>query len=137
MSRYDEVIRMLDSNKLSSKFTKLSSQELEKEVRENQNAPKDYIDFLKEVGYGDIGDGHYMIYSGLISSCDVYDDETSKELDGILFFGDDFNGYCGGFVTTDNWKLIEYGGGSEIIEIEMSFEEFIIDKLKAYMECMD
>ncbi len=90
--------------------------------------------FIKEmVRQERIGDGHYMIYSGLIAPEDVFDAGVAEKLDGILLFGDDFSGFCGGFVTNKNWDLIEVDGCSDPYEPEMTFEEFIRGKINTYL----
>ncbi len=133
MQRYDDLKKVLNDRNLAERFQALPEAELKKLVGENPNAPADYIDFLREIGYGDIGDGHYMIYSGLIAPEDVFDAGVAEKLDGILLFGDDFSGFCGGFATNKNWDLIEVDGCSDPYEPEMTFEEFIRGKINTYL----
>lgn len=132
MSRYDDLINILTDKNLINKFEKIDEEKISPEIEENHNIPQDYIEFLRDIGYGDIGDGYYMIYSGLIKSDDIFDEETAEELKDILFFGDDFNGYCTGFLTTKNWKLVEVNGS--INELEVSFESFIKRKLNSFIK---
>lgn len=137
MGRYNDLADLLRSNNLSDRFDALSEEELKKEVDENPNVPAEYIDFLREIGFGDVGDGYYMIYSGLIAPESIFDEATAKELEGIMFFGDDFNGYCGGFLTNENWKLVEVGSSCDLYELEMTFEEFIREKISVYINDLE
>lgn len=137
MGRYDDLVSLLEQNNLIDRFKKQSEEKIRSEIKEYPNAPLDYIDFLREVGYGDIGDGYYMIYSGLITPENIFDELTAKQLDGVLFFGDDFNGYCGGFLTTNGWKLIEDDGSCDLYMPEKTFEEFIRDKINTYLNDID
>lgn len=133
MGRYDDMIALLEQHNLLQKVTKLTESELNDLVERHPDAPKDYIDYLQEVGYGDIGDGYYMIYSGLIPPDSIFDAETAKELEGLLLFGDDFSGYCGCFMTTEDWTLIEEDGSCEFYKPEMTFEDFIREKITDYI----
>lgn len=134
MGRYDEIIYILNEKNLLSRFSKLSDQEVNAEIEENPDMPDDYIEFLKCVGYGDIGDDNYMIYSGLVTPEDIFDEITSKTLKNILLFGDDFNGYCAGFLTTDNWRLVEVGNCCNVLDLEGTFESFIKGKINTWIK---
>jgi hypothetical protein len=133
MGGYDDLVALLEHHHLAQKLTKLTENEIVDLVEMYPEAPKDYIDYLREVGYGDIGDGYYMIYSGLITPDSIFDAETAKELEELLLFGDDFSGYCGCFLTTEDWTLIEEDGSCEFYEPEMTFEGFIREKITDYV----
>jgi hypothetical protein len=85
--------------------------------------PGDYVAFLREVGWGELGDGRYMLYSGLLEPDSVY---ASNEFDGkVLLFGDDFCGYNAGFRLED-WRVVEIDSTDMRVEVVAeSFEEFI------------
>lgn len=46
-------------------------------------------------------------------------------------------GYCGGFLTTNSWKLIEDDGSCDLYKPKMTFEEFIRDKINTYINDID
>jgi hypothetical protein len=68
--------------------------------------PSDYVEFLASIGAGTIGNGQYSLYSGLIDPSFVYGDR-SHQLENILLFGDDFQGFNAGFKTNDGWCVVE------------------------------
>ncbi|UAC49715.1 hypothetical protein K6959_07960 [Bacillus aquiflavi] len=104
-------------------FTKLSNEEINK-ILFNDPTVLDYIQFSLEIGWGTIGEMHDAIYSGLIETDDIYDPSTAKEQKNIVLFGDDFSGYCGGFMK-DEWKLVEIDHSAEMIDLQMTFDQFI------------
>jgi len=60
--------------------------------------PEDYLIFLKEVGWGCIGDSRYMIYEGPMEPSEIFDAETALGLEGVVIVGDDFAEYCEAYV---------------------------------------
>ena len=88
--------------------------------------PADYIHYLREVGWGPIGNSTYVIYQGLMNADAIYDAKDAKELSHILFFGDDFSGYCGGFDTRRHFALVEVQPTDmSCLDTGKSFEDFI------------
>ena len=88
--------------------------------------PADYVDYLREIGWGPIGNSTYVIYQGPINADNIYDGETAKELSHILFFGDNFSGYCGGFDTRRGWAVVEVQPTDvSCLDSGKSFEDFI------------
>jgi hypothetical protein len=69
------------------------------------DVPEHYLDFLRHVGSGSLGD-NFMIYSGPVGPEDIFDDETAAGLVGIVFFGDNFAGDIIGFDTLGGWRLV-------------------------------
>jgi len=69
-------------------------------------APTHYLDFLRRVGWGSLGNGNFMIYSGLCKPTDIFDEVTAAELAGVLFLGDNFGGWMVGFDTSTGWRLV-------------------------------
>jgi hypothetical protein len=78
--------------------------------RRYPGVPEHYLAFLRQVGYGSIG-GTFMVYSGLCEPDDIFDPATAAELDGLLFFGDDFDCWVVGFDTRHGWGLIGVNNG--------------------------
>jgi len=72
----------------------LSDEAVERLKSEVPLLPSDYLDYLRESGWGRT-DGGYMLYSGPIPPSDVYAQHTG--MTHIVLLGDDFNGYCLGF----------------------------------------
>lgn len=68
-------------------------------------APADYLQFLERIGWGELANGRFMLYGGLVEPGEIYG-ETPPALENVLLFGDDMNGYCAGFDTT-TWAVVE------------------------------
>jgi hypothetical protein len=134
MGRYDDLLYQLIKRNLRSCFEKFSEKELESEIEKYQNTPSDYVDFLREIGYGEIGDGYFMLYSGFVNPSDIYDQTKADKLRYILFIGDDFNGRCIGFENSHLWELVEVDENQKINFLNISFEEFIRDKITKYID---
>ncbi|WP_313623359.1 SMI1/KNR4 family protein [Achromobacter sp.] len=94
----------------------------------NLNPPKDYVDFLLEIGAGKLGNYAYVIYGGLVESDEIFGEPNGGDYD-VLLFGDDFQGYCAGFRLSD-WKVVEIDPVSkEVYEIAPTFHSFIRNKI--------
>lgn len=134
MHRYDKLKKILDLKKLSSTLEPVSEEILVDLLIEHIDIPYDFINFLREIGAGTIGDMYYSIYSSLIVPEDIYDPLISKNLEGILFFGDDFTGYSTGFSTLSSWKIVEVDSFGNINNLDLTFHQFIIDKFSDYLD---
>jgi hypothetical protein len=119
-------------------FQQLTEEQLMKEIENNPSLPCDYIDFLKEVGYGYIEmDGYLFIFSGAINPKLIYKALVDRRLIDILYFGDDLNGYYCGFQTSDNWKVVEVDDLFNIRTLNMGFESYIRKKVNDYLKRID
>jgi hypothetical protein len=101
--------------------------------QQHPEVPVAFTSFLEEVGRGSIGKSSYMIYGGLLSPDEIYDEETARELEGALLFGDDFSGYNAGFLTREGWRLVEIGPGG-LERLHRTFETFIRRRFVLAME---
>lgn len=92
------------------------------------NPPVDYISFLTEIGSGELGGAAYMIYDGLVDPDEIYG-EVPEELEGIVLFGDDFQGFTAGF-KVDDWRVVEIDPSNMSFNVvASSFQDFIRDKI--------
>jgi hypothetical protein len=131
MGRYDDIANILSAATLESQLTPLRESEVLSLRAQYPLLPEDYLDYLREVGWGDFGNSSYMIYSGLLRSDEIYDPETADDLSHILFFGDDFSGDCAGFDTENAWAVVEVEHTHmEVSELGKTFEEFIKDRIR-------
>jgi len=125
MKRYDDFTSLIGAVTSTSRLTRLNESEVISIRKEYPHVPEDYLEYLREVGWGMIGDG-YMVYSGPIGADEIYDQVSANHLKGILFFGDDLQGHCAGFNTSTNWTLVEVDPTNiSVSEIGQSFQEFI------------
>ncbi len=137
MGRYDDLLYQLIKNNMRNCFKRPPDKELEAQIKRYPGIPCDYMDFLKEIGYGDIGDGYLIIYSSLISPSDVYDSVKANKLRDIVFLGDDFSGNCIGFENFGVRELVEVDENQKVSFLNISFENFIKNKIAEYFNCFN
>lgn len=82
--------------------TRLSATELDALLAAYPALPLDYIEYLRNVGWGETTSGR-MIYSGPVAPQEVYPDLLDRS--DIVLLGDDFQGYCLGY----DLKALAYG----------------------------
>lgn len=66
--------------------------------------PEDYLLFLEQIGYGCL-DG-LQVYSGPIAPDEIYP-KFRGDPANVILFGDDTQGYCFGFDTSQAFALVE------------------------------
>lgn len=66
--------------------------------------PVEYLEFLQEVGFGDLGE--IQLYSGPVEAASIYP-SGAEPLTSILLIGDDMQGHCFGFDCDRNHQLVE------------------------------
>ena len=67
--------------------------------------PSDYLSFLQEIGFGNLG--NIQIYSGPALCNSVYPQHVSDRLASIVLIGDDMQGYCFGFDIENQYRIVE------------------------------
>jgi len=126
MSRYDDIVSLVRSLAPASQLTPLQEAEVVSLKVRYPQLPADYVDYMQQIGWGGIGNSFYMIYSGLMEADEIYGAEVSKDLSNIIFFGDDFSGYCAGFDMGSGFAVVEIDPiDRRRIDAGRSFEEFI------------
>ncbi len=90
-------------------LTPLSDAELARICDEYPAAPQHYVDSLRFLGWGDIGDGCLTVFSGLVTPEDVFDPVRAAGLAGVVFWGSDWGGVMFGFACASGWALVEVG----------------------------
>lgn len=92
--------------------------------------PEEYLKFLEQVGSGEIGEAVYVIYNGVLVADEIYDETTAKDLNSILIFGDDMQGFCSGFDTENGWVVVEIDPADMSCKKTFDrFSDFIRDKV--------
>nr|WP_146218799.1 hypothetical protein [Undibacterium pigrum] len=80
---------------------------------------------MTSIGAGTIGDSQYSLYSGLIDPDFIYGDDR-QQVENILFFGDDFQGFNAGFKTDEAWCIVEVNPlDLEVSIVAPNFQTFI------------
>ena len=120
MSYFEEIKQKIpDAESLS----RLSADAVNSLREEFPGLAQDYVDFLSIVGYGDLGE--LQVYSGPILAEEVYESAT-QELRSIILFADDFQGYCFGFDTADEFRVVEVDPRGRVDRsVEPDFRMFI------------
>lgn len=129
MGRYDDLLYKLIKNNLRSGLENSIDSHIEEQSKSYFGMPDDYIEFVKKIGYGDIGEEYFVLYSGLVEPSDIYDVDKARRLRDIVFIGDDYKGHCLGFETYGNWELIEVDVEEKITFLNITFEEYIRNKI--------
>ncbi|WP_298212372.1 hypothetical protein [Acidovorax sp.] len=106
MGIYDDLFTLRGQGSLLAKLKPLEPAKLQKLVDRYPNLPSDYISFLTTIGFGEIGQAQYMIYSGLGESEFVFGEPMPPQLEKVILLGDDFQGFNAGF-QTDSWEVVE------------------------------
>ncbi|MEW9679357.1 SMI1/KNR4 family protein [Pseudomonas sp. TE50-2] len=131
VDRYED----LQPDKASGLLAKLetaTAQVLAALTADHSQVPADYVAFMKELGWGEVGEAAYMLYEGLLTPDQVYDEDDELPLDGILLFGDDMQGYCSGFDTNNGWVVVDIDPVSrEANQVADSFSEYIREMLNS------
>lgn len=125
MGRYDDLQQSVKN--LLANLSPISP-ELSRQLLSNHpGLPEDFLDFLLEIGAGEIGDGMFVLYNGLVHPVDIYGDGASDPLQSVLLLGDDMQGYCVGYTIT-NWKIWEISPLDwSLTPLADTFEQFIRD----------
>lgn len=104
MGIYDDLLAVKGKGSLIDALVPVPVERLKKISENLHMVPTDYIQFLEYVGAGEIGRAAYMLYDGLVEPEEVYG--RSSRFEGILLFGDDFQGLNTGF-DIKNWRVVE------------------------------
>ena len=102
-------VELLDSIKQVfplSRYEILQESEIAKIRNKYPGVPEHYLDFLRYIGFGRLGEMNFMLFSGPVEPDEIFDKETASNLEGLLFIGDDFAGWELGFNLLDGWRLI-------------------------------
>jgi hypothetical protein len=113
-----------------SRIETATEEELAAVRRDHPDTPAHYTEFLRRVGWGSLGGGNFMIYSGPVGPADIFDEATAAKLAGVLLLGDDFGGWVVGFDSRDSWRLVGVDNGSAPEPLEQqTLAEFIAQRI--------
>ncbi len=129
MNAFEGLVSGKGSGTPVDELTPISGEAAKRIESQFPGVPRDYLSFLLEVGYGVLGDGGYMIYSGLLEPDEVYGD--SCEVRGVLLFGDDYQGYNAGFEVKSGSVIEVDPTDMSIDEVAPDFTTFILNKVEA------
>lgn len=131
MVMYEDLLVETQPGGRLEKFERVGSLVTEQIKNIYPNLPKEYLVFLEEIGSGEIGNAAYIIYNGVLTPDEIYDEVTAEDLKNILIFGDDMQGYCSGFDVENRWSVVEVDPTDmSFRKIFDNFSAFIRDKVK-------
>jgi hypothetical protein len=90
-----------------SRLESVTEQDLTKLTEQHPALPTHYLDFLRHIGWGSLGDAVFMFYSGPVHPEDIYGPGNAERLEDVLLIGDNFSEWQLGFDTSSSWKLVE------------------------------
>ena len=123
MSYYEDLFGETGAGLLPARLVPISLEVAETLRERYLGIPEDYLQFLLELGWGEVGNENYMMYSGLIDAEEIYPGVGG--LAGILLFGDDFCGICAGF-DVRTWRVVEIDVECQRpVDIAADFRTFI------------
>lgn len=103
---------------------KLSSEELESIRNLHPEIQNSYLDFLGSIGFGNLG--FLVLYDSPIRPNLIYPTERAGKLSHLILFGDDMQGFCYGFDSTHNYRVVEVDPrGNVDTSISPDFYEFL------------
>jgi hypothetical protein len=128
MSAYDDLVRLKGTGSPLDRLVPLESAKIADVKAAFGAVPDDYVSFLQEVGFGELGEQAFMLYGGLVSPEEIYG-EPNEQLNGVLLFGDDFQGYNTGFETSTG-KVVEIDPiNHQVRPVSSTFEGFMRRKI--------
>jgi hypothetical protein len=129
MDKYTNISNQFGA--LLAECRKQDSNSIANLVKDHEYLPQDFIEFLQQIGWGEIGSSQLMIYSGPLRADEIYDAETSKKLAGFEFFADDMAGGGYAFKKDGDSSVYVYEPGEEAPDrLYESFYEFIHEFLR-------
>lgn len=122
---FEDLAARKGSGTVYDEFSPLMEQDREYLEQNRSRLPEDYVDFLLQIGWGDLS-SRLMIYSGPLRPEEIYGNRPDLPVD-MMMFGDDYSGHCFGFYRSDsNVHQIE-PGTMVIRSLGTSFAVFIRD----------
>lgn len=101
MGQFDSILQQLEN---ASTLTKLGEGQVEKLKSRYPSIEAKYFEFLGEVGHGDLGE--IQFYNQPTSGDSIYGQNVER-LKQVLIFGDDMQGYCFGFDSLNQFRVVE------------------------------
>ncbi|SFA97814.1 hypothetical protein SAMN03159496_01294 [Rhizobium sp. NFR07] len=133
MALYGDLLQDARTASIMEKLTPVSAEHLAALEKQFEGIPADYVVFLQDLGAGAVGDDHYMLYGGLLTPGEIFDD-TPPEFSDLLLFGDDFQGWSQAFDPA-SWSVVEIDSTDMSVRtIAPSFEAFIRGKVRELLQ---
>jgi hypothetical protein len=121
----DEFISKVVAKYPRSRIEPLSQTALLRITADHPGLPTEYLELLTTFGHGTIGRDRFMLYSGPVSSEEIFGD--GPDLRGLLLIGDDLAGY--------HVALRQHERGWQVVEFDHSDLETLHENRSLY-ECL-
>jgi hypothetical protein len=108
MAKFDAIVSNIED---PTSLTRLSEADAAKIRNDYSWIDSDYVEFLQEVGYGNLGE--LQLYNQPTSATSVYS-VNGDRLQSVLVFGDDMQGHCFGFDAENNYRVVEVNPRGEV-----------------------
>lgn len=92
MNKYAKFREIVLRNMPKSNLTLANINRTKKQAQKFPELPDDYIEFLTQVGFGNLGES-FSIFEGFVYPDNIFDEITAKELSNYIFIGSDFSGW--------------------------------------------
>ncbi len=128
---YREEIEFLKKYENSEEKTNkervfLSESEIESLKSKFPDLPLDYIEYLKQIGWGTFRECQFNIFEAICYLEDLYDVDAEFEEKRYLAFGDNFSGDTSLFDTHNNYEVVEFWHDSyEFHPEQKTFKQYI------------
>jgi hypothetical protein len=127
---YEELL-CLDSLNEPNRRTKLSIIEIDEIANEYKGVPQEYLNYLLEIGYGEIREYSLNFFSGLVTLNDLDLEEHYPVGKNIQYFCTDFCGDMIGFDTFDNFNIVQLDHElAELRSLGTTFRELIRNSIE-------
>lgn len=108
-------------------LTSVDNSTVVKILKSCPQAPPDYLRFLREAGYGDVGP--YMIYSGPVEPEEIYGADSGPLRGNVILFGDDRAQVSVGF-DLHSWRVVEIDHATKATSVvAATFTDFFLGVL--------
>lgn len=129
MGRYDDLLTSRIGDKVLDDLCPLAPNRISDLLQRHPEIPKDFVDFLQQIGAGTLGPDRYSIYSGLVDAKELLGE--AEMFDRLALFGDDFGGVSHGF-EVHGLHMVEFDSSlGALKELNTSFEVFIRNLIEA------
>ncbi|MEN9655650.1 MAG: hypothetical protein RL311_558 [Bacteroidota bacterium] len=129
---FDEEIDYLKNREEINNRELISKIQLDNIFGNYPNIPRDYLNYLSEVGAGNVMNSQFNIYNNLTDFSDLGLDDIYSLPDNVKLFGDNFSGDFAGFdlSKSETDEVVEFWHDSnEVYYTKKTFREYIREKI--------
>ena len=119
MDQVTRFLTRLGEARVAVACVPVSEAELASLQNEFADAPASYLDMMRRVGGGTIGESYLQFYTGLVGVSEIFEEGNDHRW---RIFGDDFQGCCYGF-DLRTWAVVAISG-PEDADMEQKAESF-------------